>query len=296
MRDHLPPMQALRCFEATARLSSISRAAQELCVTQGAVSKQIKLLESFLKILVFERTTKGVILTPQGREYLTSVINALDLLDASAQALLSSPNMQQLLLDVIPSFSNLWLIPHLTSFESHFKHLKVDLINGDGQPDFQHSQADIAIRCLKPAQAKNHYNLLFKERLLLVASPELLRSKPINSLQDLISHRLLQQNTRPQLWLNFLQDQQIFTPPNTLNLGIGFQHFFMSLKAAQEGLGLALIPDFLAADAIANNSIANPLNLSMHSQYGYYVICPEHKMSLRKIAQFNQWLAREITD
>ncbi len=293
MRDHLPPMQALRCFEATARFSSISKAANELCVTQGAVSKQIKLLESFLNLLLFERTTQGVKLTELGQQYLTTVIKALDTLDSGAQALQQHPKTQQLMIDAIPSLCNIWLIPRLYSFEQRYPHLKVNLSNGDGAVNFSQSNADIAIRCLPTHQQKSHYTELFKENFLLVGAPKLLREKPVKSPQDILQHRLIQQSTRPQLWDHFLSDKKITFAMKSLDLGMAFQHFYMSLKAAQEGLGLALIPDFLAADAIAEKSIINPLNLSMQSQYCYFVICPEHKNDLRRIIEFKDWLSIE---
>jgi DNA-binding transcriptional LysR family regulator len=294
MRNHLPPMQALRCFEATARFSSISKAADELCVTQGAVSKQIKLLESFLNVLLFERTTQGVKLTKLGQQYLVTVINALDTLDSGAQALQQHPRTQQLLVDAIPSLCNIWLIPRLYSFEQRYPHLKVNLSNGDGAVNFSQSQADIAIRCLPVDQQKSHYTQLFKENFVLVGAPKLLLDKPIKKPLDVLQHRLIQQSTRAQLWDHFLIEKSISYHAQSLDLGMAFQHFYMSLKAAQEGLGLALIPDFLAADAIADKSVINPLNLSMKSQYCYFAICPEHKSDLHRIVEFKQWLSIEV--
>ena len=298
MRDYLPPMQSLRSFEAAARLSSISKAANELCVTQGAVSKQIKLLESFLSVALFTRGPSGVSLTPAGRNYLHSVSNALNELNSSGEQLQTSPIQQQLLLDVIPSMTNIWLIPRIHSFEQRFPHLKVDLITGDGQPDFNRTQADISIRCLLPSTSSGHILELAREKLLLVASPSLLQCSPIHEKSDILQHRLLKQNTRPQLWDNFLQRQQLL-PGNLpghskINFGMGFQHFFMSMKAAEEGLGLALIPDFLAATAIAENRLVNPLQISLDTDYRYYLFSPSYKAELRKTLEFCQWLQGEM--
>jgi len=122
MRDFLPPMQSLRSFEAAARLSSISKAAAELCVTQGAVSKQVKLLEAFLSVALFTRGPNGVSLTAIGKKYLSSVSNALNELNSIGEQLQTSPIQQQLLLDVIPSMTNIWLIPRIHSFEQRFPH------------------------------------------------------------------------------------------------------------------------------------------------------------------------------
>ena len=300
MRDFLPPMQSLRSFEAAARLSSISKAATELCVTQGAVSKQVKLLEAFLSVALFTRGPNGVSLTPIGKNYLSSVSNALNELNSIGEQLQTSPIQQQLLLDVIPSMTNIWLIPRIHSFEQRFPHLKVDLITGDGKPDFNASQADISIRCLLPGTADGHILELAKEKLLLVASPEMLERHPIHEISDVLQHRLLKQNTRPQLWDNFLQQRKLLQgqlpAESKINFGIGFQHFFMSLKAAEEGLGLALIPDFLAATAIVEKRLVNPLNISLNTDYRYYLFSPSYKAELRKTLEFSHWLQGELKD
>ena len=292
MRDYLPPMQALRSFEATSRLSSISKAAAELCVTQGAVSKQIKVLEAFLKVSLFTRTNQGITLTAIGQQYLPTVIKALSELSSMGEALQSNPQQQTLLLDVIPSMSNIWLIPRIHSFELRFSHLKLDLISGDGQPDFNKSQADLCIRCLPNVNARDNSIELFTERLLLVAAPELLAASPIQSIDDLVKQRLLQQNTRPDMWHSFLAKYNLAA--DQLNLGMGFQHFFMSLKAAEEGLGIALIPDFLARQSLQQGKLINPLQLSIETQYCYRLICPSYKFQLRKTQEFIQWIKGEL--
>lgn len=293
MRDYLPPMQALRSFEAASRLSSISKAASELYVTQGAVSKQIKVLESFLSVSLFTRTNNGIELTAKGRQYIPTVIKALNELSSIGEALQSNPQQQTLLLDVIPSMSNIWLIPRIHSFEQRFSHLKVDLISGDGPPDFNSTQADLCIRCLPPVTARANSIELFTECLLLVAAPELVQAKPIQSARDLLKQRLIQQNTRPHMWSNFLAKQNLAN--DQLNLGMGFQHFFMSLKAAEEGLGIALIPDFLARQSLQQGKLINPLELCIKTQYRYYLICPSYKFQLRKTQEFIQWIKGELT-
>lgn len=294
MNHYLPSMQALRSFEAVARLSSISKAAAELCVTQGAVSKQIKLLESFLSLALFIRSSSGVHLTSEGQQYLHVVARSLNELNSIGEALQLEPKKQSLLVDMIPSMSNIWLIPKIHRFEQQFEYLQVDLINGDGQPNYNQSQADVFVRCLIEKEAKGHDLLLFKEQLLLVASPKLLKTKPINQAVNICDHRLLQQNTRPQMWRHFLTQQALNKSLDKLNLGMGFQHFFMAIKAAEEGLGLALIPDFLARESIEQGKLINPLKMSVCSEYAYYIFNPSYKAQLRKTQQFNQWLLDEL--
>jgi len=282
-------MQALRSFEAAARLSSISKAADELFVTQSAVSKQIKLLENLLGVALFTRSANGISLTANGDMYLSTVVSVLNELNNAAQSLQSKPNKQQLVLDVIPSLSNIWLIPRIHSFEQRYPHLKVDLITGDGLPNFNQSQADAYIRCLAPEQVQHTHTQLCKERLLLVISPKLLHAFNINNPTDILNVNLIQQTTRPQMWTQFFNQHTDKTPAD-LTLGMGFQHFFMSIKAAEEGLGAALVPDFLAADSIEKGLLINPLQMQLTSGYGYYLFSPSYKTRLKKVLEFNQWL------
>jgi len=298
MLKDIPPMQALKCFAAAARHLSISKAGDELCITQGAVSKQIKQLESLLGIALFIRTPKGLHLTDAGRQYFESVTQSLNILANASATLQSDPEKQQLLIDVIPSMSHIWLISRIHSFETRFKHLQLDLISGDGEPNFNSTQADLSIRSLNRKSAAKDAIELFNERLLLVASPVLLKQSPIKTIEDIFQHKLLVQNTRPLLWQRFIdeQDREIDTnkEPSSLHLGIGFQHFFMSLKAAQEGLGIALIPDFLAQESLDKGVLINPLQLSMHSEFSYYLLSPSYKAQLSKVRLFSQWLIEEV--
>ena len=297
MLKDIPPMQALKCFAAAARHLSISKAGDELCITQGAVSKQIKQLESLLGIALFIRTPKGLHLTDAGRQYFESVTQSLNILANACATLQSAPEKQQLLIDVIPSMSHIWLIPRIHSFEARFKHLQLDLISGDGEPNFNRTQADLSIRSLNRKSATKDAIELFNERLLLVASPVLLEQSPIKSIEDVFQHKLLVQNTRPLMWQRFIdeQDRELDKDQSSFHVGIGFQHFFMSLKAAQEGLGLALIPDFLAQESLDKGVLINPLQLSMHSEYSYYLLSPSYKSQLSKVQLFSQWLIEEVT-
>jgi len=297
MLKDIPPMQALKCFAAAARHLSISKAGDELCITQGAVSKQIKQLESLLGIALFIRTPKGLHLTDAGRQYFESVTQSLNILANACVTLQSVPEKQQLLIDVIPSMSHIWLIPRIHSFETRFKHLQLDLISGDGEPNFNSTQADLSIRSLNRKSATKDAIELFDERLLLVASPVLLEQSPINTIVDIFQHKLLVQNTRPLMWQRFIDEQyrKLDKDQSPFHVGIGFQHFFMSLKAAQEGLGLALIPDFLAQESLDNGVLINPLQLSMHSEYSYYLLSPSYKAQLSKVQLFSQWLIEEVT-
>ena len=293
MRRFLPPLNSLKAFEAAARHLSVTTAAEELCVTQGAVSKQIRQLESRLGVGLFERRANGILLTEAGQQYLPFVTAALDSLDSATEQLQRGTRQRErLLLSVTPSFTSSWLISRIHDFEQQYPHLQVDLISGDGKPDFAGTEVDMAIRCLLPERAGQYHRVLISERLMLVAAPDLLKMKPIQQPLDLLQHRLLTQVTRPGMWDEFLQ--QLGLEATHATYGAGFEHFFMSIKAAEEGLGLGLIPDFLAQESISKGQLVNPLGLSVMSGFAYYLFCPGYKAELLKVIQFRDWLAQEL--
>lgn len=293
MRRYLPPLNALKAFEAAARHLSVTAAAEELCVTQGAVSKQIRQLESRLGTGLFERRANGIVLTDAGQQYLPFVSAALDSLDmATEQLQRGKQKRERLLLSVTPSFTSSWLISRIHDFENLYPSLQVDLLSGDGRPDFSGTEIDIAIRCLHPDRANHYHRLLLSERLLLLASPELLERKAIQQPLDLLQHRLLTQVTRPGMWDEFLATLGL--DGEQAQHGAGFEHFFMSIKAAEEGLGIGLVPDFLAQESISKGRLVNPLGLSLMSGFAYYLFCPGYKSELLKVVQFRDWLAQEL--
>lgn len=291
MRRHLPPLNAIKAFEAVARQQSFTAAAVELCVSQSAVSKQVARLEAHLQLRLIERHAKGIRLSKEGEAYLQVLTEALDAIDQASARLSNAP--QQLRIDTLPSLSSIWLIPRLKDFQKRHPGIQVELVTGDGPVDFTASEADLAIRCFSDAAAGNHTQLLLTERLHLVASPALFESRPVERLSDLKQFTLLRQTTRPDLWQQFFQhwheNDQGFT------YGFASQHFFMTLQSVKEGIGIALLPDFLVAEQLASGELCAPLNLSLDSGYGYYLQIPTHKRQQLQVRQFSHWLQTQLS-
>ncbi|MEH6577293.1 MAG: LysR substrate-binding domain-containing protein [Amphritea sp.] len=289
MRRHVPPLNSVKAFESAARHLSFTAAAEELCVTQSAISKQIKQLEVYLGVLLFERHPAGMKLTTKGSRYLGAISTAMDSIDrATAELTGASSDKETLRVDMLPSFSSIWLIPRLQQLERRYAELNVELVTGEGLPDFVASEADLAIRCFQQAKAPKKALLLLPERLLLVASVERLQQQPVNSLMDISQHKLLAQTTRPEMWQSFFE--QLNLDPARIDTGIAAQHFFMSLQSVKEGLGLGLLPDFLVQRELEEGNLVSPLGLSMVSGFGYYLMSPEHKRHQLKVRRFSQWL------
>jgi LysR family glycine cleavage system transcriptional activator len=297
MSMKLPPLNALKVFEVAARKLSFSQAAVDLCVTQGAVSKQIKMLEEHLKLELFDRTPRGLQLTEAGKYYLPTIMSTLEQIQSTTASLQQfSSEIQYLTLDISPSLSSLWMIPRLNKLSEAFPSLRLNLISGDGAYQFHQSSADIAIRCLPLSLSHHNAHLLIKETLLPIIHKDLVKELPINKNKDLLNYHLIKSTTRPQLWpqcfSNLLGDEHW---GNTLSFNHAFEHFFMSLEAAKQKHGIALIPNFLAKDSLAADELINLLDLTYESGYGYYFLTPSYKQQNPLIQKLLAWFEVELT-
>ena len=286
----LPSIRALRTFIVVANHLSFSKAAKELSLTQGAVSKQISQLEQQLGLPLFERHLNGIQLSGVGLRYLPQIAETLEALQNATASVRQLDQVEEVLtVNVTPSFASLWLIPQVDAFSRAFPHIQLQLKTGDGLVNDISSDNDIIIRCLPLARHYENATLLCRENLRLVSSAKLLQKKPIRHFDDLANHVFLPQVTRPQLWEQFKTHHNIAFPMEFY--GVGFEHFYMSLEAVKNQLGLALLPDFMVDGSIAEQVLFNPLNSIMASHYGYYTIVPHYKRHARKVCVFNQWLS-----
>jgi DNA-binding transcriptional LysR family regulator len=285
----LPTIKALRCFIAVANTMSFSRAAATLSISQSAVSKQITALEQQLGQPLFYRHANGITLSEAGKRYLPKVVEATQLLQHSTANILQTDQQRDLLtVNVTPSFASLWLIEKIDTFSQRHPHIQINIKTGDGPISHDDGDHDLSIRCLPLSQHHDNAQLLCREKLLLVASPSLLKQSPIRDIEHLSRHTLLPQVTRPQLWEQFKNEQDL--NKDTHYHRVGYEHFFMSLAAVKEGLGIALLPDFMVKPAQRKGELVNPLELSMISHFGYYLSIPRYKRSAAKIDAFAQWL------
>lgn len=295
MPGTLPPLKALHIFEVAARSLSFSRAAQELFVTQGAVSKQIKLLEDFLGKPLFERTATGLVLTEAGREYLPGVSESLETIrKVTAKVQQSQQERNTLVLNLIPSFSSLWLIPRLADMHHQIPSLSLTQVAGDGPYRFDENSADMAIRCLPLSRSIDNAELLVRETLVPVIHPQRLQRHPIHQPDDLFDHPFLMHITRPQLWGSFIQKLELQSE-RTPEYRHGLEHFYMLLEAAHQQQGIALIPDFMAQDVLARGELVSPLDLRFSSGYGYYFLTPAFQTQPQLVEDFKVWLKRQLS-
>lgn len=291
--SELPSIKALRTFMAVAGTMSFSKAAEELAISQGAVSKQIASLERQLGQPLFHRHLNGIELTNAGKKYLPKVSEALQIIQSStANVLQTEQGKEFLTINVTPSFASLWLIEKIDDFTVRHPHLQVSIKTGDGPVKNSSNDHDVFIRCLPLSQHYDHARLLREETLLLVSSPRQVKDRPIRNKEDLEKHTFIPQVTRPQLWEQFKNEQELSATPSYRQ--VGYEHFYMSTTAVLNNRGLALLPDFMVGPMQKKGQLVNPLNLKMKSMFGYYVIVPNYKRGLRKVYDFEQWLNAEL--
>lgn len=286
MFPDLPPLNALRAFEAAARLQSMTLASKELHVTHGAISKQIKILEDYLGFALFVRLHKRVGLTDEAKRYLPHVQAALQTLSSATGDLRrQSAVPQSLAINVLPSLTINWLIPRMEQFKSRHPHLYVDLSIGDFAVDFSQGRYDIAIRSSTVIPKGVNYIKLMDEDLCLVCAPSL--APKLQCIEDINSVTLLKHTTRPELWEYWAEKVGLkLTQEQTF----GVEHFYMLSQAAASGMGAALIPRFFIEDQLANGSLVIPFDANFISPYAYYLLTPKSPSMPLKVQAFVDWL------
>lgn len=312
MSRTLPSLKAVRAFEAAARHLSFSRAAEELCVTQGAVSRQIKALEDYLEVQLFRRLTRALELTELGHEYHLSMRDAFDRMEQATLRVANRGDRQVLIVSVLPTFAMRWLIPRLGSFIETHPTIEVRFITSILPVNFANEDIDVAIRVgvVDPEAAPEaapridlkmssdwtgvRADRIASDVLVVVCSPELRDGdRPIREPDELRHHTLLHTTTRSHAWPDWFS--AVGLPPIERRSEPSFGHFFMTLQAAAEGRGVAVVPEILIGMELAAGTVVKPFELSAESAGAYFLLCRRHQWDLPKIRAFREWLLDEAT-
>lgn len=288
-RGFLPNIGNLLAFEAAARHGSVSRAAEELSLTQSAVSRQIQQLEDSLGVSLFRRSRQRVMLTDVGRMYASHVRNTLtELSDATHQAIALSGTSGVLNLAVLPTFGTRWLIPRIPEFFARHPDATVNFGVRLVPFDFAAEPFDAAIHFGQPHWPGAVCELLRHEEAVPVCSPAYREREGIRTPQDLARALLLQQSTRPTAWAEWFAGAGV--PVGNPLRGPRFEQFAMIAQAAAAGLGAALIPNFLIADELASGRLEILFPHSLVSGGAYYLVYPEHKAEAPLVRSFRDWI------
>ena len=291
MKRALPSLAALEVFEACARYASFTRAAEELGITQSAVSRQVAQLESFLGIPLFERVRRRVLITSAGKDYAEKIRVILRQTEKATDDITSAETGRVLHISSYATFAAKWLAPRLHSFSNKHPDIayKLTALNHHcafASPD---SGVDAAIHYGEASWPDSLLDRLMYERIIPVCSPDYAASHGISKPADLSRATYIHQ-IKANSWPDLLA---------SLNLQIGplrgpkFDQYAMVIEAALSGLGVAAIPSFLIDSHLANGSLIQPFKASVRSRHAYYLVYPETKWNWKSIKAFRRWIVAE---
>ena len=298
MRRRLPSLNALKAFEASARQESFTQAANELCVTQGAVSQQVKALESELGVRLFRRERQRLIITEAGRTYLEVVRDAFDRLAAGTERLLQREQSGTLTITTSPNFAAKWLVHRLGRFSETHPGIDLRVSASVQHIDFAREDIDLAIRHGDGQWPGMHVIRLCTEELFPVCSPKLLKGRgALRLLRDVKHHTLLHTNDTNN-WENWLArvDARVGVGGVDAKRGIIFNQASMAIDAAVDGQGIALARTALASWDLISGRLVRPFRQAFDAPHAFWIVCPKSTAALPKILAFRDWLLKEAAN
>lgn len=295
---NLPPLNAVRAFEAAARLGSFKEAAAELSVTHGAVSQQIRLLENWLGApALFRRSVRRVVLTPAGAALLAEFGPALDRISSAVQQHRTSrhdaPSIV-LHVNALATFSLRWLLRRMGAFRAEHPDIEVRLSTSNEAIDALAEPFDVVIRGGPDTFPGYTSRFLFGERRMPVCNPAILNVTPLTGIRDLSRHTLLHVSSMARLWRDWLAEAG--EPALRPDAALTFDHFYLTLQAALDGLGVAMGPTALVADDLAAGRLVAPFpDISLPAR-SYFAYLPVARRTDPHIAVFCDWLEKQGRD
>jgi LysR family glycine cleavage system transcriptional activator len=307
----LPPLTTLRGFEAAARHLSFTFAADELYVTQSAISRQVRQLESFLGVLLFKRLTRRVELTCEGQEYYQLIKDQFYELERASERYRLRESSYVLTISVLPTIASRWLMPRLDQFSQFDGKTEIHIVSSIEPVNFIEKGADIAIRVGRlpgeqsPKMAPRidlqmvtswtdiTADRLFPDILAPVCVAGLLDGcDQLRRVEDLLKFPLIHTATRRHAWPDWLRAHGVREIERDQK-GAEYGHFFMSLEAARKGLGIALIPEILLQNCAATDGLARPWPADIASAGEYYLLIPDSRLDNRSVQSFRSWILTE---
>ncbi len=295
--QRIPSTQALQCFEASARTGSFTRAGLELHLTQGGVSRQVQTLERWIGTALLERRREGLKLTQAGGAYLDEIAPALLTLEsATAQLMALKGKGGTLSLSIPASWGNHWLIPRLSDFRQANSDVCLNLLTQVGAANFSNRQIDAAVEFRAEARTDASCAFVMGLKLSPYAAPAWIAREPHAANTAVFSsHHMLQHSTLPQAWAGWLEA----VAPTARNDAVAasgprFDLMFMAMNAAITGLGVALLPDFMAQTAVQSQALMRLSTTEWTSPGGYYLSRSPLLRRDSAFEAFSKWLLTQI--
>jgi LysR family glycine cleavage system transcriptional activator len=294
--DRVPPLNAVRAFEAAARHLSITLAAEELHVTAGAVSRQIKALEESLGFHLFTRGHREISLTRRGSDYYRTVTRAFDLLREATRKVSRGRQRRQLKIRAYTTFAMRWLIPRLSGFHAAHPDIEV-LLKASLQPvDFRKEDLDGAVRLGDGRWSGATCTRLVANVLAPVASPALVKAgHRLRKPADVAHHTLLHSIARPDDWRHWLQAAGVSEHQVDPAAGMTYESSAMAYAAAIEGQGLAIAQLFLVTRDLEEGRLVMPFKKTVDmGDFTYYLLTPSDRDESASMTTFRQWLLEQL--
>lgn len=297
MVRRLPPLTALRAFEAAARLGSFSRAALELNVTAAAISHQVKTLEETVGVALFVRLPRGLRLTSEGRAYLPELSRGFDALARAGDSLRQADMDGTLTISVMPSLLQLWLLPRLSDFRQRYPMIDLHLRAEADQANFARDGVDVGLRYGMGKYPGLRTILFMQEEVFPIASPTLLSGRhPLRKWQDLRHHTLLHDfallGNEPWLgwdvWLRAARLDDI-----DLERGLHFDNSAILYQACMDGLGVGIGRSALLTEALRAGRVVPLFDSRRPADYSYYVVAPESSADHPRVRAFMDWVVEQ---
>lgn len=290
-RRLLPSTSALAAFEAVVRLGSFSAAADELALTQGAISRQISLLEDLLQAPLFRRSSRGVAPTEIATAYARSIAEALLLIRSATLAAMTNTQGNSLSLAILPTFGTRWLMPRIPGFVARHPDITLNFATRIGRFDFEAEGIDAAIHIGTPDWPGAECTFLMNELVEPMCSPQFLADNPICQPGDLAGLTLLQLASRKGAWDHWFAQLGVAAGPSR---SMWFEQFATAAQACIAGIGVALLPRFLVEAELKAGALVSAYPHPVISPSAYYLVAPKSKSHRRPIRLFQDWLLAEV--
>ena len=290
---NLPPLKGIIAFEVVARLGSVNKAADEMNLTASAVSHQISNLEGFVGRRLFDRTSRGLVLTPVGERFQKDLTGALALIASAALNARSSEGVEVLRVHCSPSFAHLWLMPRLPAFLAEHPDLRVQLSAAHTHSDFSRGEVDLDVRYGNVKWGELHVETIFEEEILPLVSPALMKRSVIGVPEQLLGQPLIFSDVNVVQWPRWFAAHGV--PLSPAMYALRFDRAHMAIGAAVYGLGVALESSRLAESYIRSGALVpvfpDRKGIRVHA---HHLVFPKPHGKWGKVERFVGWLRREV--
>lgn len=291
MARSLPPLNPLRVFEAAARHVHFTRAAEELGITQAAVSRQILVLEGWLKVKLFERRHTELRLTDAGSQYLTALGQAFDLIENSTARASGKAKQTTIVLRSYATFTMRWLIPRLSHFTKRHPNVLIDIKTSVTPIKFRPEETGLIIDYGTGEMEDVVSQRIFGDVIAPMCHPSLLRDgRMLDRPSDISQYPLLHSRRRKQDWSDWFAHVGAKDAPSD---GSIFENSSLTYQAAKEGIGIAMGQTHLLEEELAKGELVIPIDRKLERSYGYYLLYPKRVRQDPRVIAFHNWITEE---